>query len=135
MRTYLELISLPTLKERFNYLKIGGEIGFQTFGGRRLLNQRFYSSREWKDFRHKIILRDNGNELGLNDYPINGSIYIHHIQPITETDLLERTSAILDENNVISCSFLMHNAIHFGDEKLLPFETLDRKPNDTIPWR
>lgn len=135
MKTYTELQNYNTLIERFRYLKLGGKVGEDTFGSRRWLNQQFYTSKEWKDFRNRIIIRDNGCELGLDEWPIFGSIYIHHIQPITENDLLYKTDFLLNEDNVICCSFILHQAIHYGDETLLPSDWQPRKPNDTIPWR
>ena len=134
-KTYSELIKLPSLLERYRYLKIGAHVSEETFGGRRYLNQQFYRSEEYRRFRRRIIQRDEGYELGCKDYPIVGHIYVHHIVPITEYDLLNRTSALLDEENAISCSFNVHNAIHYGDESLLPQDWSPRTPNDTIPWR
>lgn len=124
-----------TLLERFRYLKIGGKVGEDTFGSRRWLNQNFYKSREWKIFRNHIILRDCGLELGLRDMAINGPIYIHHINPITENDIIEHSDALFDEENVISCSFLMHQAIHYANENTIQDEWYPREPNDTIPWK
>lgn len=124
-----------TLLERFRYLKIGGKVGEDTFGSRRWLNQNFYKSREWKIFRNHIILRDCGLELGLRDMAINGPIYIHHINPITENDIIEHPDALFDEENVISCSFLMHQAIHYANENAIQDEWYPREPNDTIPWK
>lgn len=124
-----------TLLERFRYLKIGGKVGEDTFGSRRWLNQNFYKSREWKIFRNHIILRDCGLELGLRDMAINGPIYIHHINPITENDIIEHSDALFDEENVISCSFLMHQAIHYANENAIQDEWYPREPNDTIPWK
>lgn len=135
MKTYTELIKFVTLKDRFRYLQIGGKVGEDTFGGRRILNQKFYTSLEWKQFRRKIITRDNGLELGLEGFPIAGKIYIHHIVPLSDYDLINRTELLLDENNVISCSFDMHQAIHYGNESIIPEEWSPRTPNDTIPWR
>ena len=135
MKTYSELIKFSTLKERFKYLQIGGKVGEDTFGGRRMLNQNFYKSVEWKQFRRRIIARDNGLELGMDGWEIHGSIYIHHIVPLTEYDLLNRTNLLMDEDNVISCSFTMHQAIHYGDESVIPEDWKPRAPNDTIPWR
>jgi len=135
MKTYSELIKINSLIDRYKYLKLNGKIGMHTFGGKRWLNQDFYRSSEWKQFRKNIIIRDNGCELGLSDWRISGPIYIHHINPITEKDIIHNTDNLLDENNVISCSFDMHQAIHFGDESLLFFEWVPRSPNDTIPWR
>lgn len=134
-RTYSGLLAYSTLLDRFRYLKLNGKVAYETFGSRRYLNQQFYTSKEYKQFRLRIIERDNGCELGCKDHPIMGHIYVHHITPITEKDLLERTDLLLSEDNAISCSFCMHNAIHYGDESLLPSSWEPRRPNDTIPWR
>lgn len=135
MKKYTDLIKYHTLLERFRYLKIGGKVGEDTFGSRRWINQNFYKSREWKIFRNHIILRDCGLELGLRDMTINGPIYIHHINPITENDIIEHSDALFDEENVISCSFLMHQAIHYANENAIQDEWYPREPNDTIPWK
>ena len=115
LRNYRELIKLPTFKERYDYLRLGGVVGKDTFGFDRYLNQALYSSGEWKRFRNKII--------------------IHHIVPLLVKDLKERSAAIFDEDNVVCVSFNTHEAIHFGDESLLPAEFKERRPNDTCPWK
>lgn len=134
-KSYSELIKFDSLRDRFLYLKLGGSVGFETFGGKRYLNQQFYKSEEYRKFRLRIIERDDGFELGCKDSPIKGKIYIHHINPISEQDILGHSPLLLDEENAISCSFLMHNAIHYGDERLIPEPWEPRTPNDTIPWR
>lgn len=134
-KTYEELIKLKTFKERYRYLKLSGRIGEETFGFNRYLNQVFYRSKEWKQFRNKIIIRDNGCDLGIDGMEIRNKILIHHINPITKKDILERSELLMDENNVICVSHNTHEAIHYGDESLLQDEYIPRRPNDTIPWR
>lgn len=134
-KTYSELIKLKTFEERFEYLKLKGIVGEQTFGGSRQLNQVLYASPEWKSFRRQIILRDQGFDLGCEDHLINGVVYIHHINPLTIEDITKRTSNIFNPENVISVSFDTHQAIHYGDKNLLHLDYVERKPNDTCPWR
>lgn len=135
IRTYSELIMLPTFVERYRYLKIGGRVGSETFGYDRYLNQILYRTAEWKRFRNEIIVRDNGCDLACDGYEIYGKILIHHINPITVEDVLNRTSKVFDPENVISTTLNTHNAIHYGDESLLITEPIERKPNDTCPWK
>lgn len=137
IKTYSELITLPTFLERYRYLKLGGVVGRETFGHARHLNQVLYGSGEWKRFRRDIILRDNGCDLGCEGFEIygNANIYIHHIVPITAKDIIERNPMIFDPDNVISTSFGTHNAIHYGDESLLCIGPIERTPYDTCPWR
>lgn len=135
MKTYSELIKLPTFIERFRYLKIGGLVGEETFGYDRHLNQTLYRSTEWKRFRNEIIVRDNGMDLGCDGYDIVGKILVHHIDPITVRDVLNRDPKIFDPENVICVSMNTHNAIHYGDESLLITEPIIRTKNDTCPWR
>lgn len=135
IKTYSELITLPTFEERFQYLKIGGAVGKETFGFERYLNQYFYSTREWKNFRRDIIVRDLGCDLGIADRRIGGKIMIHHIVPITIDDIRERNECLLNPENVICTSFDTHNAIHYGDESLLITVPIERTKNDTCPWR
>lgn len=135
IRTYSELITIPTFIERFRYLKIGGTIGEDTFGYDRYLNQILYRSEEWKRFRRDIIIRDNGCDLACDNYEIIGNILVHHINPITVEDVLRRDPKIFDPENVISTSLNTHNAIHYGDESLLITEPIIRTKNDTCPWR
>lgn len=134
-KTYSELISFPTFEERFEYLKLKGSIGFNTFGGRRWLNQRFYHSEEWKRFREAIILRDDGCDLGIEDRPIFGRAYIHHIVPIKPNDLIHSARMVLDPENVILVSFDTHNAIHYGGIESVIRDPIERKPFDTCPWK
>lgn len=127
---------MPTFKERFNYLKTNGKVGEFTFGGYRYLNQKFYTSDKWLSIRRRVIIRDDGCDLGLLDYPILGNIYIHHIEPVTVYDLMHEKSKVFDLDNLISTSFNTHNALHYGDEQYVDdIELITRKPNDTIPWR
>lgn len=133
--SYSEMNKLQTFDERFKYLKQFGVVGESTFGGSRQLNQALYSSSEWKRTRRDAIIRDNGCDLGMPDRPIHGSVYIHHINPITPEDILNRNPKIFDLDNIVCVSFNTHQAIHFGDENLLPSNGVERKPNDTCPWR
>lgn len=135
IRRYSELIRLPTFEERFQYLKIGGVVGESTFGFDRYLNQEFYRSKEWRDLRNKIIVRDEASDLAIKDYPIPKYIVIHHINPITEEDINDRIEDILNPEFLICVSLKTHNAIHFGDESLLPDIPIERFTNDTCPWR
>jgi hypothetical protein len=134
--TYSELIQFPTFEERFEYLKLEGSIGTETFGSERRLNQKFYRSPEWRKFRRDIIIRDNGCDLGMDDYGIGGHITIHHLNPITPEDIIQRSSCLMDPENVICVSDQTHKAIHYGNIDLatngMP---IIRKPNDTCPWK
>lgn len=135
MRTYNELSRLKTLDERFEYLKMGGIIGVDTFGFDRYLNQTFYRSDAWKRLRNEIIIRDDGCELGLKGYEIQGGIVIHHMNPISQQDIIDRNEEILlNPNYLICCSKRTHNAIHYGDKNLLPQEFVERRRGDTCPW-
>lgn len=134
-RNYTELSRLKTFKERFEYLSLKGSVGKETFGFDRMFNQRFYTSKEWKHVRDLVIVRDNGCDLGLEDFPILGRIYIHHLNPFIMEDLEKHPSVLLDPEYLISVSFDTHNAIHYGSESLLPKEPVERKKNDTCPWR
>lgn len=135
-KSYNELITIPTFEERFRYLKVYGVIGNQTFGYDRYLNQKLYNtSREWKRIRDKVILRDNGCDLGCEGFEIYGKIVIHHINPITVEDIVTCNPCVFDLNNLISTSHNTHNAIHYGDEKTLIVAPIERKQYDTCPWR
>lgn len=134
-KTYSELIKFETFEDRFNYLKLTGIIGEITFGGHRILNQMLYQSPKWKSVRRKVILRDNGCDLGHEDYTIHGSVYIHHINPITIDNVLGESSCVFDLENLICVSFRTHQAIHYGTEELLPNGPVVRKKNDTCLWR
>lgn len=134
-KTYSELIQIHNFLDRFNYLKLDGRVGRETFGFDRYLNQTLYRSEEWKRFRRDVILRDNGLDLGCEGFEIGGKIIIHHINPLTPEDVLNRSYKIFDLDNVISCSLNTHNAIHYGDASLLVTEPIARKPYDTCPWK
>jgi hypothetical protein len=134
-KTYSELITIPTFIERFRYLKIGGKVGRDTFSHDRYLNQVLYRSSEWRHFRRDIILRDNGMDLACDGYELVGSIIVHHIDPITIDDVLRRDPKIFDPENVVSTWLRTHNAIHYGDESLLNLPPVERRPNDTCPWK
>lgn len=135
IRTYSELITLPTFKERFEYLRLNGIVGKDTFGFDRYMNQIFYKSREWQSLRNQIIIRDNGCDLGVDGYEIHGKILIHHMNPITPDDIVERSDYLLNPDFLISTMLTTHNAIHYGDEKLIDKEPIERSKNDTCPWR
>lgn len=135
-KCYSELIKLPTLIERYNYLRTFSTIGEETFGGSRYLNQYLYTKSDaWKSVRRKVIIRDNGRDLGLDDYIIQGRIIVHHINPLTKEQILNFDPCIFDMENLISCSHNTHNAIHYGDKSLLPQDPIERRPFDTCPWR
>lgn len=136
MKTYSELILLPTFEERFEYLKLDSVVGWETFGAERYLNQTLYSSPEWKRARRDVIARDEGCDLAHPDRPIRTKIYIHHIEPITREDVLNRSPKLFDLDNLVCVSFNTHNAIHYGTANLLiPTKPVERKPNDQCPWR
>lgn len=133
-RSYSELIRLPTFRERFEYLKLDGSVTEETFGGHRWLNQVFYQTPEWRTARRNVIARDLGNDLGCEGWPIYGKVYVHHMNPITKEDILNRSPDLFDPENLICCSDMVHKAITFGDENLLPKEAVERTPGDTCPW-
>ena len=135
IRTYSELITLQTFEERFNYLKLKGQVGKDTFGFDRWLNQIFYRDPEWKSVRDYVIVRDNGCDLGVDGYEINGRILVHHMNPISKEDILERSKYLLDPEFLISTVHNTHNAIHYGDEDLLIKTPIERTKNDTCPWK
>lgn len=135
IRTYSELILLPTFEERFQYLKLDGRVGEETFGLDRYLNQIFYTSDEWRKIRRDVIVRDNGYDLGILDREIQGLITVHHLNPISVEDILNRTEILLNPEYLISVSDITHKAIHYGDERLLITAPIERRPNDTCPWR
>ena len=133
MRSYSELVELKTLEERYKYLQLNGAVADRTFGGERRLNQRFYTSREWRRVRHKIIIRDDGNDLGVEGYQIGGLILIHHINPITPDDIRDRPEVLVDPDNLISVAYRTHNAIHYGNWDQIA-DPVERKPGDTRLW-
>lgn len=136
IRTYRELIQLPNLKERFRYLKLSGAVGKATFGYDRYLNQNFYRSQDWKRLRNEIIVRDDGCELGLEDHPIAGRIFIHHMNPIDDEDIINSTEYLMNPDYLVCVSHDMHNAIHYGNEDILRAKDfIPRTPNDTCPWK
>lgn len=136
VRSYSELITLPTFEERFEYLRLNGKVGSDTFGFDRYLNQVFYRSKEWKHIRNQVILRDNGCDLAIPDRQLFDKIYIHHMNPILPDDVINRTSYLMNPEYLVCVSFDTHNAIHYGDASLLPKTNITvRSPNDTAPWR
>ena len=134
IRTYTELQELKTLEDRFDYLRLGGDIGTSTFGFDRWINQQFYRSREWKHARSQIIARDMGMDLGSEDTPILGAHLIHHMNPLTMDDFEEGSDNLLDPEYLITTALRTHNAIHFGDKSLLPRPFVERRPGDTKLW-
>ena len=135
IRTYSELIQLPTFEERFRYLRLKGSVGKETFGFDRYLNQNFYRSSAWKRVRDQVIVRDNGCDLGIDDRIIYGKILIHHMNPINDEDILNMTDILLNPEYLICVTLDTHNAIHYGDEDLLIKEPVVRFKNDTCPWK
>lgn len=135
IRSYSELKRLKTFDERFKYLQLNGEVGKETFGFERFWNQQFYRSKEWRRVRDEIIIRDNGCDLGIDGFGIQGKIMIHHMNPITVRDIAEVSGILLNPEFLICVSHDTHNAIHYGDESLLPQAPIERLPNDTCPWR
>lgn len=135
IRTYSELITLPTFKERYEYLRLNGRVGEETFGYDRYMNQTFYKSREWLNIRDEVIIRDNGCDLGVEGYEIHGRILIHHMNPITIDDILQQSDFLLNPEYLISTIKRTHDAIHYGDENLLIDVPIERTKNDTCPWK
>jgi hypothetical protein len=135
IKTYSELITLPTFEERFRYLRLKGSVGQDTFGFDRYINQKFYRSVEWKRIRDSVIIRDLGCDLGIEDREIRGKILIHHMNPITEKDIRYLTDILLNPEYLICVSHNTHNAIHYGDEDLLVKAPVIRTMNDTCPWK
>ena len=135
IRTYSELIQLPTFEERFEYLRLDGSVGQATFGYDRYLNQILYNSPEWKRFRRDIIIRDNGCDLACEGYEIRGRIIIHHINTISIEDIVNRNPMVFDAENVITTTHNTHNAIHYGDKELLVTVPIERSANDTCLWK
>lgn len=135
IKTYSELITIPTYEERFEYLRCNSAVGKETFGFDRYLNQVLYNSMDWKRLRRKIIIRDNGCDLAFEGYTIYSKIIIHHINPISLDDIMKERSIVFDPENLVCVSFSTHNAIHYGDASLLSTGPIERTPNDTCPWR
>lgn len=136
-KTYTELISIEDYMDRFEYLKLCGKIGVETFGSDRYLNQLFYSSPEWRAFRRNIIARDKGRDMAVDGFDILGRmIVVHHLNPITAEDVIRRSDCLFNPENVVIVSELTHKAIHYGDASLLPcIKPIIRAPNDMCPWR
>lgn len=136
-RCYSELITIPTFEERFLYLQMNQSIGIDTFGWDRYLNQAFYNSKAWRDVRRQVIIRDNACDLAFEGHDIMDTRYItvHHINPITKEDVLNRSAVLFDLENLISCSHNTHKAIHYGTESNLIKAPIERHQNDTIPWK
>ena len=136
IRTYTELIQIPTFLERFRYLKLNGHVGEELFGYSRYLNQVFYQSERWKKVRRSIILRDQGRDLGVEGYEIFGTVYVHHMNPITLQQIKDDDPCLVDPDQLICTSRKTHEAITLGDESLLQsIFLIERKPNDTCPWK
>lgn len=136
IRTYSELSRMASFKDRFEYLRLDGAIGTETFGFDRYINQQFYRSQEWKRIRNEIIVRDNGCDLGIEGFEIYGRIYIHHMNPIMLKDIVHQTDFLLNPEYLICTTHQTHNAIHYGDESLLStLEPVQRTRNDTCPWK
>lgn len=135
LRTYSDLSSLETFEERFDYLALTGQVGTSTFGFDRYLNQRFYSSVEWKQVRNIVLARDDACDLGIEGFEIRYMPLIHHMNPIQPKDLEEYNPDILDPEYLITTTKNTHNAIHFGDRSRLTTQVVERQPNDQSPWR
>ncbi len=135
IKTYSELIALPTFEERYEYLRLNGRVGKDTFGFDRYLNQNFYRSAEWRRIRDRVIVRDNGCDLAIDDRIIYGKILIHHMNPITDKDLFNLSDILLDPEYLICVSHNTHNAIHYGDGERLVKDPIVRTKNDTCPWK
>ena len=135
IRTYTELIKLATFEERYKYLKLVANVGDETFGFDRYLNQQFYHSQEWKSIRSQIIIRDNACDLGIPGREMDSRIIIHHMNPITKDDLIHQSDFLLNPEYLICTSKKTHSAIHYGDDKMLFGEMVERSKDDTCPWR
>lgn len=134
-RTYQELIELETFEDRFDYLQIRGLVGETTFGHERWMNQRFYTSVEWKAVRNEVLVRDLGNDLALPGYSIAGRPTVHHMNPMMVEELVSGTADVLDPRYLITVSHETHNAIHYGSRDNLRQPPIQRRPGDTVPWR
>ena len=135
IRTYSELIKLQTFEERFRYLQLNGQVGEETFGFDRYLNQKFYNDPEWLRIRDQVIIRDNGCDLAMPDREIKTRILVHHMNPIDKEDILRRSDFLLNPEYLICTIKATHDAIHYGDESKLIIMPPERRPNDTCPWR
>lgn len=134
-RCYTDLIQLPTFKERYEYLRLAGIVGRDTFGFDRYLNQKFYHSAEWKKIRRDVIIRDEGRDLAMEGYELQDNIFIHHMNPMVPEDLVNVPEWILNPEYLVCVSKRTHDAIHFGDASTLPQLPMERTPNDTCPWK
>ena len=135
IKTYSELSKLTTFEERYRYLRLGGRVGEETFGFDRWINQMFYKDPEWLKIRDEVIIRDNGCDLGIEGREIYSRIIVHHMNPITKADILDRSEFLLDPEYLICTVKNTHDAIHYGDENLLITLPMERNVNDTCPWR
>lgn len=135
IRTYSELITIPTFEGRYEYLRLDGQVGAETFGYDRWLNQQLYTSPRWRRFRRDIIVRDNGCDLACEGYDVQGRLIIHHLEPITLDDILNEDPKVFDPENVVVTTHNTHLAIHYGDEHQLITGPIERFANDTCPWR
>lgn len=133
-KTYSEMIKLDSFDDRYDYLKIGGTVGYSTFGYDRYINQMFYTSKQWKDLRQHILLRDNGCDLGAPDHEIRSKPIVHHMNPMTADDIKHGESWILDPEYLITTTHITHLAIHYGDKGMLPRQFIARSPGDTRLW-
>lgn len=134
IRTYTEMRTYATFEERFEYLNLAGEVGAETFGFDRWINQHFYRSREWRDARSFVIVRDNGCDLGVLGYEVGNDALVHHINPMTPEDLVKSEGWVLDPEYLILTTKRTHNAIHYGDASLLRKPFVERRPGDTKVW-
>ena len=135
IRTYSDLITLPTFKERYKYLRLDGIVGEETFGFDRYINQIFYKSKEWLEVRDYVIIRDNGCDLGIEGHEIHNRILIHHMNPIRKEDILNRSDILLNPEYLITTTKRTHDAIHYGDKNILLDTPIERIKNDTCPWK
>lgn len=135
IRTYSELITIPTFEERYEYLRLGGRVGEETFGFDRYLNQVFYKSNEWRNIRDRVIIRDNGCDLGILDRKIYDRILVHHMNPVSVDDIMKRSEYLLDPEYLICTTKITHDAIHYGDSSLLVTAPIERTKHDMCPWR
>lgn len=135
MLRFSDMLRLSTFEERYEYLKLSGFVGELTFGSKRYLNQVFYRSPQWKWVRNQIIIRDNGCDLAVQDRVIQGKVLIHHLNPITDEDIKNNSYSLIDPDNLVCVSHNTHEAIHYGSKDLLIPDILERKSNDTCPWK
>ncbi|MFI3115549.1 MAG: hypothetical protein R3Y12_05365 [Clostridia bacterium] len=135
IRTYANLKKIKTFNERFEYLKLDGIVGVETFGFDRYLNQKFYKSSIWRKIRDEVITRDNGCDLGLEGYEMNSNIIIHHLNPINQHDVKNLSEFLINPEYLICTSMHTHNSIHYGNDKSIPMTNVVRSKNDTCPWK